>query len=267
MPRPVSLFRIHPLPGGWDPASRLEKEHQIIALVEGGGSLLMDGLPRAVQGPMVVLVSKGKRQSFLPGEEARGWILSFQDTLFPMNLRLLYARLFQASTVSLAVPSFRRRVISLIQCIEDIHCLGFREEQRAIPYLLYGLLQLLLLPGVPLAVPGEATTTSHFALFVRFLQLVDQYGLDVTSVNFYTERLQVSPHRLREACRAQAGKSPQAVLEELRMTEAKRLLADSDAPIKQIATVLGYQDPAYFTRAFRRATGQSPRGFRGDKGR
>jgi len=251
----MRLFSIRALrnQGSLDPSHppRREKEHQIIILAQGRGSLWVDGAEQEVEAPVAILVSKSKQHAFHPGEDAEGWSLTFQDTLFPMHFRLLYARIFKASSVSLAVPSFRRRVLSLVQCLEDIHLLGFKEEQRAIPYLLYGLLQLLLVPIGRFVSRETVPASAQFTLFVHFLQLIDQYGLDVASVPFYTERLQVSPQRLREACRIHAGQSPHAVLEEMRMTEAKRLMLDSDSTIKQIANVLGYHDPAYFSRAFR----------------
>jgi AraC-like DNA-binding protein len=39
-------------------------------------------------------------------------------------------------------------------------------------------------------------------------------------------------------------------------------LAAGDTPITEIALALGYRDAGNFSRAFRRATGQSPRSFR-----
>jgi len=44
--------------------------------------------------------------------------------------------------------------------------------------------------------------------------------------------------------------------------EARRLLADTRKPVKQIAAELGFASPAYFTRAFQGRCGQSPRSFR-----
>ncbi|MCL4847746.1 MAG: helix-turn-helix domain-containing protein [Acidobacteria bacterium] len=46
------------------------------------------------------------------------------------------------------------------------------------------------------------------------------------------------------------------------MLEATRLLLYTDEPAASIAYRLGYRDPAYFGRCFRRATGLSPRRFR-----
>ena len=46
------------------------------------------------------------------------------------------------------------------------------------------------------------------------------------------------------------------------MREARRNLAYTHLGVATIAYTLGYADPAYFTRAFTRDAGLSPRSFR-----
>ena len=53
-----------------------------------------------------------------------------------------------------------------------------------------------------------------------------------------------------------------SVVEEIKITEAKRLLAETDFPITETADILQYSHLPSFTRAFRRSTGSSPSEFR-----
>lgn len=46
------------------------------------------------------------------------------------------------------------------------------------------------------------------------------------------------------------------------MLEAKRLLLHTDQSIQQIAASLGCEDQSNFTKAFRKATGETPSRFR-----
>jgi AraC family transcriptional activator of pobA len=49
----------------------------------------------------------------------------------------------------------------------------------------------------------------------------------------------------------------------LRMiVEAERQLRYTTMPVAQVAYLLGFEDPAYFTRFFRRHSGLSPKAFR-----
>ena len=54
------------------------------------------------------------------------------------------------------------------------------------------------------------------------------------------------------------GTTFQSLLDEVRYRDARRLLANADLEIQQIAGALGYDDPPSFTRAFRRWSGRTP---------
>lgn len=71
-----------------------------------------------------------------------------------------------------------------------------------------------------------------------------------------------SPRRLTELMATYLGHSVSDHLLNLRMVEARRLLETSDLPIREIASAVGYADPAHFTRAFKRTAGLSPRTYR-----
>jgi len=58
------------------------------------------------------------------------------------------------------------------------------------------------------------------------------------------------------------GMSPLDYLNGLRLREAMRLLADTPAPVTEIALRSGFTDPNYFSRVFRKACGMSPRAYR-----
>jgi AraC-like DNA-binding protein len=47
------------------------------------------------------------------------------------------------------------------------------------------------------------------------------------------------------------------------MAESRRLLADTDLPIQEVARRVGITDPGYFSGVFRRTHGTSPRSWRG----
>jgi AraC-like DNA-binding protein len=52
------------------------------------------------------------------------------------------------------------------------------------------------------------------------------------------------------------------LVDQVRFNQAVALLRQSDTKLLDIATELGYTDPANFGRAFRRWAGMSPREFR-----
>jgi AraC-like DNA-binding protein len=71
-----------------------------------------------------------------------------------------------------------------------------------------------------------------------------------------------SPSHLGHLVSRHLGRSLSQHLNNLRISHAKRLLEESDLSIRQIASFVGYADPAHFTRAFTRALGVSPTAYR-----
>lgn len=60
--------------------------------------------------------------------------------------------------------------------------------------------------------------------------------------------------------------TPSDYLVHKRMEEAKYLLSNGEAKIKDVAAAVGYEDPLYFSKVFKRYTGMSPREFVAGKG-
>ena len=79
---------------------------------------------------------------------------------------------------------------------------------------------------------------------------------------FYADALGVSAAHLNRLARAETGYSVQGLIAR-RMTEtARRDLVFTPTPVQAIAYSLGFSDPAYFNRFFRRQTGVTPGEFR-----
>jgi AraC-like DNA-binding protein len=61
------------------------------------------------------------------------------------------------------------------------------------------------------------------------------------------------------------GTTFRALLDDARFRHARHLLENPDLDIQQVAAALGYRDPACFTRAFRRWSGQTPSQARAER--
>ena len=92
----------------------------------------------------------------------------------------------------------------------------------------------------------------------RFAALIEAHYREHWSVADYAAALAVSPTHLGRLCRAEAGLAPSRLVEGRLVQEARRSLAYTDMSVAEIAYDLGFEDPAYFTRVFARATGLAP---------
>jgi AraC-like DNA-binding protein len=74
--------------------------------------------------------------------------------------------------------------------------------------------------------------------------------------------LAVTPGHLSEVAKALTGVTVRDLLAQRTLLEARRLLLHSELSVSEIAYALGYEDPSYFARRFRRAAGLAPGDFR-----
>jgi AraC family transcriptional regulator of arabinose operon len=81
------------------------------------------------------------------------------------------------------------------------------------------------------------------------------------------EAVCLSPSRLAHLFTQTLGKSILKWREEQVIQFACHLLLVSPSPVKQIAAQVGFEDPLYFSRVFRRYIGCSPKAFRAEHGR
>ncbi|MFC7612733.1 helix-turn-helix transcriptional regulator [Actinokineospora soli] len=76
----------------------------------------------------------------------------------------------------------------------------------------------------------------------------------------------MTPGHLTQAVKAATGRPASQLVREARVHEAKRLLLRTELTVRQVAARVGFGDPAYFCRFFRRETGVSPGDFRRGNG-
>lgn len=113
---------------------------------------------------------------------------------------------------------------------------------------------------------GPAVETAPNGLVDRFVQEVERDG-GRRRVADYAADLGVTPGHLNVLCRNAIHTSAGAWIRSRITLEAKRLLLYTDLTAAQIGHRLGFDDPSYFSRFFRRETGASPTAFRADRRR
>lgn len=95
-----------------------------------------------------------------------------------------------------------------------------------------------------------------------FSTLLEEYFTSVKRPSDYAALLNISVPYLNECIREVTGRSVSQQIQQRIILEAKRLLYHSDRSVKEIANELGYEDQAYFSRLFSKATGITAVQFR-----
>lgn len=101
-------------------------------------------------------------------------------------------------------------------------------------------------------------------LYKDFSVLVEQNFRELHSVTEYANRLGLSPKSLTKHLQKIGANTPSDIIKSRIILEAQRQLIYTDQSVKHIAYDLGFNDSAYFTRFFKKATLKSPLQFKKD---
>jgi AraC-like DNA-binding protein len=86
-------------------------------------------------------------------------------------------------------------------------------------------------------------------------------GTGYPDIQLVADRVGTSVRTLQRRLRA-TGVTYADVVQQARCAAARQMLKEHRRRIGDVARLLGYSDPAHFTRAFQRWTGSTPRDFR-----
>jgi AraC family transcriptional activator of pobA len=109
---------------------------------------------------------------------------------------------------------------------------------------------------------NKIAQTGHTQKFQTFKSLTQTHLRDGWQLRDYAKALNLSTRHLGRICRKATGQSPTEYLEATLMQEACRMLVYTRDNISNIGYQLGFEDPSYFSRSFRRYMGLTPREYR-----
>ncbi len=110
---------------------------------------------------------------------------------------------------------------------------------------------------------SDSRVNIGYALKMRHLEeLIDQQFLSIKSPSEYAEQMHMSSKHLNRIIKSLVNKTVTDIISDRIMLEAKRLLIHSDISVSELADELGYEDYSYFSRFFKKKSGQTPKQFR-----
>lgn len=109
---------------------------------------------------------------------------------------------------------------------------------------------------------GAGTLLDSNVRMQRVKRFIERHAFDHLGLSDIAAEVGISPFTCVRQFRASTGKTPYAYLLELRIERAKRVLQRSNLPIDVVSHMVGFDDPAYFSRYFKRALGLSPTSYR-----
>jgi AraC-like DNA-binding protein len=245
--------------------------HDVLLVTRGRGWLAFEDRRHRVAPGTVVFTAPGEpRQLQVPGID--GACLFFTEAFVaeafsdPRFLeRFAFFRPGRPSPVLVLRPAQRRAFAQRFRNMRREIAALRGDAPQALRALLYELLVLLnRWYEARHRTPGRAFPSPHAE---RFRAMVERDFRWRHRVAEYARELGLTPGHLNTLCRAGLGASAGTVIRARITLEAKRRLAYGGEAAAAVGAALGFDDPAYFSRFFRRQAGVSPSGFRSRTGR
>lgn len=155
------------------------------------------------------------------------------------------------------VPKFHDFFHSLSEILSD------RSNIYASQALLHQVMLFVTKDGYKCYAPfGNEIVSKQGRMSDQFLSLVQENFRKERFLDFYAEKLGVTPKHLSRTVKKQTGYTAVEWIERYVILEAKVLLKSSNLNIQQIADELSFPSQSFFGKYFKKLTGLSPKEFR-----
>lgn len=237
---------------------------ELIVGMKGQLEHFIDFKSTTFKAPFVSFVTKGKIHRVLPGTvngACQMWVLRFKSEFIAETTFQLYAHYHNHANLALQPGSCFDRLVTVCEMIAG-------EMQQPSPdlavvrHLLSALFTMIESERRKTEPDETGSFSTQNTTFKNFLAILEENFRRPEGVEFYAEKLFMSPRNLNLICNQILQKSVSEIIETRKLIEAKNLLTTTDKTIAEIGFDLGYNDNAYFTAVFKKKSGQTPTEFR-----
>ncbi len=239
-----------------------------VFLIQGPARLMHDFRDYNVTGITLFFLSPGQVHTIYPRSPSmHGTVASFTQAFFdqasppPSMLVELPFFFSPAPTPWFTVkPGESARILRLFTDLQQEYDAG----RRGVMEVLRATLRILFIESSRLEAVGHPVQEpSRAALIVRQFHLaLEHHFREWQALEPYAKQLGVTVNHLNDVIHEETGHSAGELIRHRRLLDAKRLLLHSDLSVSEIGYQIGFHDPSYFSRFFRRYAGETPAAFR-----
>jgi AraC family transcriptional activator of pobA len=240
--------------------------HELIWIRSGSGRHLIDGAPLPVEENTVTIIGRGQVHVFEEAKDLHGVVLRLRDELLPGDAQRLPAGWLLSGRCgrSVPVPDDRAdQLEALLRALDD----ELRRPAGPESSQLRGHLISVVLLWLERWYDADREEHPDFdaaevQLLRRFIRVLERDYARHHDAGHYADELRVPQAALSRALTELTGRGTKELVLDRVMSEAARLLRFTGLTVQQVALRVGYDDPLYFSRAFKRHFGDSPMAYR-----
>ncbi|WP_419867949.1 AraC family transcriptional regulator [Chryseobacterium sp. CT-SW4] len=240
-------------------------QFQIFVVIEGTTVLLYNKEKIPITGPSFITVPKNTEHGFEHQTEMKGWIISLSDSVLEHMVKREAEVINAIETfqlIEVEKGSYSEIVFqNMLECIDEYH----GEERGKLLMLKYMVGKIVVqLSRIPEDARLSLSRKDNLAViyFRRFNQLIRESDTYKKTIEEYAAELNITTGHLNRICSMVAQQSPKEIIMEYFISEAQLMLTDVEKSINEVCYSIGFDDPSYFSRIFKKKTGLTPNEFR-----
>lgn len=237
------------------------QQYVLLAGLSGVFKLMLDFKEFELVAPFVLIIQPGQIYQVIAADEMEMYHIDFDPAVIPLSLNnLLYRYLMNKPVVHRKELLYRVSSISeLMYQLSDEP--GNMYHHQSLQALLHSLLNLLVACDLPPVLQVKKETRSILIEQEFQLLLRDKYKIWKKPCQ-YAIAMAISVSHLNDTVSEVTGHSVSDHIQQFVMLEAKRRLFCTNHIVKEIGYELGFEDPIYFNKLFKKVAGTTPMQFR-----
>jgi len=245
------------------PFTHHRDDHYIVVILLKGEAIVQCDMEKITANSKSILLMKPYQVHAAAdiSKNATGYFLSIAPFLMPDHCRYTFQNL---SVLQQYLKLQKSQETNLIATASLLHQ-TFTESNTLKTVILHSLFHALISQITALFWDSAENIITKkkqgYVLTQRFIQLVSESSF-LNSPSFFAEKLNITPSHLNDCVKSTIGLSTTTYLQEEMLIEAKRNLYYTDDDVKTIAYKLGFEDPTYFSRLFKKLAKETPLAFR-----
>lgn len=242
--------------------------YEVLYLSGGSGYHIIDSNKYEIEPPCIFFLTPGQTHKLELSHDIDGYIFLFARDFYLLNQsnknKLLSFPFFHSVTRQNSPLYLTNQDDNVfLKNLFERGCYEVKNSENK-EEIIRSLLDLILLTCDRLyqAELGTAPSNKGHFLVKKFMQLIEENYQKNLKVNDYADILAITANHLTQIVKQITGKTTLEVLQEKNILEIKRLLLYTNLTVTEISLQMNFADQSYFTKYFKKCTGQTPLEYR-----
>lgn len=236
---------------------------QLMLAINGTFQFNIDFKKIEFTAPALICIFPEQVHHIIEVKNPKGWMISFDPSLVNKEVLLLLENKIDNPFLLQHESPFFEQLCLMMDLIEKVQQQNTNQyTQKTVHSLLNGLLSLIAGEIVSDLALDKTKENRSIIIKESFMKLTKEHFKTWKQPAQYAAALSISTAHLNDTVKSLTGSPVSVHIQEASIMEAKRLLYFTSNSVKEIAYEVGYEEPVYFGKLFKKVTSLTPLEFR-----